>query len=284
MTQNGGVYTLDGFDDQCGAPQRAPLVGLATPNPDGTIGFGLNIVTVPGGKSVHVDARMSLATFGGPWSDSAGNSGTLVFNGAAAGSARPVPTGAPAWGTLIQAPAGPAGQGLTVVRATADAFTPPAIAVQFGPPSSISVLGGAGVFASSQSGPAIFGLSDSSLAVGGLTLTGVGLAGSTVGTGTGVRATGNGALGTALDVSDGALRVSRSTRTAFQHTAIVANISGHATTIDHPLINGDQNAMLFITHVYNAGATVYEPNPTSVWYDPSISRWRLITTTSSRWP
>ena len=92
ITQDGGIYTLDGFDDQCGAAQRAPLVGLATPNPDGSIGFGLNIVTVPSGRSVHVESRVSLGTLGGPWTDSAGNSGTLVFNGAAAGAARPAPT------------------------------------------------------------------------------------------------------------------------------------------------------------------------------------------------
>jgi len=92
ITQNGGIYTLDGFDDQCGAAQRAPLVGIATPNPDGSIGFGLNIVTVPSGRSVHVESRISLGSLGGPWTDSAGNSGTLVFNGAAAGAARPAPT------------------------------------------------------------------------------------------------------------------------------------------------------------------------------------------------
>ena len=92
VVQTGAVYTLDGYDDQCGAAQRAPLVGLATPNPDGTIGFGLHIVTAPGGLPVHVDARISLGSFGGPWTDSAGNSGTLVLGGSAAGSARPVPT------------------------------------------------------------------------------------------------------------------------------------------------------------------------------------------------
>ena len=48
VTQTGAIYTLDADDDQCEAAQRAPLTGLATPNPDGTIGFGLNIVTVPG--------------------------------------------------------------------------------------------------------------------------------------------------------------------------------------------------------------------------------------------
>ena len=66
-------------------------MGIATPNPDGSIGFGLNIVTVPSGLSVHVESRVSLGTLGDPWTDSAGNSGTLVFNGAAAGAARPAP-------------------------------------------------------------------------------------------------------------------------------------------------------------------------------------------------
>lgn len=89
VTQSGGVYTLDGYDDQCGAPTRAPLVGLATPNPDGTIGFGVQLVTSPAALPVAVRASVSLATVGGPWSDSAGNSGTLVLNGAAGGSPRP---------------------------------------------------------------------------------------------------------------------------------------------------------------------------------------------------
>ena len=29
VTQTGGVYTLDGFDDQCGTGKRAPVTGLA---------------------------------------------------------------------------------------------------------------------------------------------------------------------------------------------------------------------------------------------------------------
>ena len=89
VTQSGAVYTLDGYDDQCGAPTRAPLVGLATPNPDGTIGFGLQLVTTPSATPVAVRASITLAALGGAWSDSAGNSGTMVFNGAAAGSPRP---------------------------------------------------------------------------------------------------------------------------------------------------------------------------------------------------
>lgn len=91
LTQQGAVFTVDGFDDQCGAPQRAPLVGMATQNPDGTIGFGLHIVTVPGGRPVDVDARISLSTLSGPWTDSTGNSGTFGFAVRTGGVPRPAP-------------------------------------------------------------------------------------------------------------------------------------------------------------------------------------------------
>ena len=90
VTQNGAVYTLDGFDDQCGAGQRATLVGLATPNPDGTIGLGFHEVVV-GGQPVHVDARITLPALNGTWNDSAGNTGTFVFGANAGGPARPAP-------------------------------------------------------------------------------------------------------------------------------------------------------------------------------------------------
>ncbi len=92
VVQQSGIYTLDGYDDQCGAPQRAPLVGLATPNPDGTIGFGLHVVTVPGGRGVQIDARITLAALGGSWSDSAGNAGAFAFGASTGGSPRPALT------------------------------------------------------------------------------------------------------------------------------------------------------------------------------------------------
>lgn len=95
VVQAGAIYTVDGVDDQCRGTQRAPLVGLATPNPDGSIGFGLHVVTVPGGRGVDIDARISLATLSGSWSDSAGNAGTLAFNASAGGTARPLPPASP---------------------------------------------------------------------------------------------------------------------------------------------------------------------------------------------
>lgn len=89
VTQNGAIYTLDGYDDLCGATQRAPLNGLGVLNPDGSIGFGLHIVA-PSGKPVHVDARITIAGgLSGTWSDSTGNSGAFVLNGAPAGIPRP---------------------------------------------------------------------------------------------------------------------------------------------------------------------------------------------------
>lgn len=92
VTQQGGVYTLDGYDTQCNGPQRAPLVGLATPNLDGSIGLGLHVVTVPGGRGLQIDARISLPHASGSWTDSAGNSGTFAFGANTGGSPRPAPT------------------------------------------------------------------------------------------------------------------------------------------------------------------------------------------------
>ncbi len=130
VTQNGAVYTLDGYDDQCGAPTRAPLVGLATPNPDGTIGFGLQVVTTPSATPVAVRASITLAALGGAWSDSAGNSGTMVFNGAAAGSARPAavpafPSGLAAGGARVTNVGAPSQPTDATTKAYVDAAVPP---------------------------------------------------------------------------------------------------------------------------------------------------------------
>ena len=91
IVQVGSTFTLDGFDDQCGAAQRAAVVGTATTNPAGTISFGFTAV-VATGLPVHVSAQVSLPSASGTWQDSLGNAGTFVLGGAAAGSARPLPT------------------------------------------------------------------------------------------------------------------------------------------------------------------------------------------------
>ncbi len=94
VVQDGAQYHITGTDDQCGTPRRASVVGLAFPNPDGSIGFGLTSVTTPGGAPVHIDASISLAAVSGTWRDSGGLSGTFVFTPGAGtgGSPRPQPT------------------------------------------------------------------------------------------------------------------------------------------------------------------------------------------------
>jgi hypothetical protein len=62
---------------------------------------------------------------------------------------------------------------------------------------------------------------------------------------------------------------------AFIHRAAATNISGHVTTLYHPLTDGDPNAILMVTHNYNAdiSATPYETNAVGVWYNGS--RWTI---------
>jgi hypothetical protein len=86
VVQTGAVYTLDGWDDQCGN-LRAPVVGAAMLNFDGSIELGMNIVTAPGGAPVHVAARITLPSASGQWSDSAGNSGAFILGGNPSGLA-----------------------------------------------------------------------------------------------------------------------------------------------------------------------------------------------------
>lgn len=94
VAQDGAVYTLDGYDSQCGTAARAAVSGTAFLNPDGTVGIGLTTVTAPGGTAVHLEASIDAIALGGAWHDSHGNSGTLVFSPASpGGSPRPLGTG-----------------------------------------------------------------------------------------------------------------------------------------------------------------------------------------------
>lgn len=91
VTQVGGSYTLDGYDDQCGATPRSPVIGTATLNPSGSIAIALS--TVAGsGVPVHLNAQVTLPSASGTWRDSFGAVGAFVLGGTAAGAARPVPT------------------------------------------------------------------------------------------------------------------------------------------------------------------------------------------------
>jgi hypothetical protein len=93
VVQVDAIYTLQGTDDQCGAPTAAAATGLAFVNPNGTLGFGISILTTPGGVPVTVDASITLPGLSGSWRDSGGRSGTFAFAPSAGsqGPARPMP-------------------------------------------------------------------------------------------------------------------------------------------------------------------------------------------------
>lgn len=93
VTQTGSQYRLEGYDDQCGVGPRAAVTGLVVPNPDGTLEFGLTIVTATTALPAHVDVSFTIATLGGTWRDQTGATGAFVFNPPlpAPGPPRPAP-------------------------------------------------------------------------------------------------------------------------------------------------------------------------------------------------
>jgi Chaperone of endosialidase/Head domain of trimeric autotransporter adhesin len=92
VMQQGGLYKLDGFDDQCGAATKAPVSGTAVANADGTIQFGLTVVESPTGQVTHLSVPIAIATLGGNWTDGRSSGGTFRFTPAAGtgGPRRPV--------------------------------------------------------------------------------------------------------------------------------------------------------------------------------------------------
>lgn len=118
VTASGGVYTLDGDDDQCGASTRAAAVGTAFPNPDGSLGLGLTIVVSPSGLPVHVQAIVSAVSGVGPWTDSTGQHGTLVAvtGGPVAGLPRPAPVFAVADGSVTSLALAPGAVDAAAIR------------------------------------------------------------------------------------------------------------------------------------------------------------------------
>lgn len=119
ITQHGGVYTLDGTDDQCGAATQAAVVGTAFPNPNGTIGLGLNLVGSPGGSPAHIDATITLPSASGSWRDGAGRTGTFTLTPGASTGGSPLPGGGIGMAGINQAEvqrrvAGACGSGLAI--------------------------------------------------------------------------------------------------------------------------------------------------------------------------
>ncbi len=81
--------------------------------------------------------------------------------------------------------------------------------------------------------------------------------------GTGTAGLFSSSSGTALDI-DGEIKVSGSHPAAFVH---VASGGSYVSVIDNPILNGDPDAIVIATHVYNPpgpGASIYQTSPYSV--------------------
>lgn len=103
--------------------------------------------------------------------------------------------------------------------------------------------------------------------------------------GVGVYAAGSSSTGTALMLSDGGIRVNGAgldTNTpVFIHQATAENIMclfDWCTEIDHPLTNGDPNAILIVTQNYTPGGNVgvYTSHPVGVQYDNGHAKWQIF--------
>ncbi len=65
---------------------------------------------------------------------------------------------------------------------------------------------------------------------------------------------------------------------AFVHTATAANISANWSYIDHPLANGNPNAMVHVTQNWNPGGAggMYNDHPVGVWYHSAAQKWAVF--------
>jgi hypothetical protein len=281
VIQTENVFRLQGADDQCGRGGLAPVAGIAYPQRDGTFGIGLQIVTAPGGAPVHVTASLRRSDLGGPWRDSAGNRGDMLppFARRAGGEPRPEPV----FGASFVQPADGPDRGLNVV-VTADTgeVTGDAAALfgQFGEPSGFAQPGNAAVRGDSAADTGLLGTSASGSGVRGTAGGGVGVEGF-ADAGTGVRAA-HGRGGTALEIANGALRVSGAVRPAFVHTTDPGNTRGDSSCLDHPLSNGLPDAMVLVTHRWG-GSGVNVPS-TGVYYDWDARRWCVFTESGATMP
>ena len=151
--------------------------------------------------------------------------------------------------------------------------------------------GAAGIAVSSSSGPGILASSGSAKA-GSFSIyntananpaleaasagTGVGINGTSAGS-AGIRAAYTGAgSGVALEVSNGAIKVTGGNPGAFIHTATLLNITGNYTTITNTLTDGDPTAMLQVTPLYSMATPVYCNFPIGVFYIPATGHWAIF--------
>jgi hypothetical protein len=63
---------------------------------------------------------------------------------------------------------------------------------------------------------------------------------------------------------------------AFTHVTSSSNTSGHITTLDHPQLNSNPNAVVFIAPVWESRGDQNFKHTFGVWYDASRSKWTIF--------
>jgi hypothetical protein len=115
--------------------------------------------------------------------------------------------------------------------------------------------------------------------------TGIGVYGASIGTnGVGVYAQGGGTSSYALMLNNGAIGVNGAgvgtSTPVFIHQATNSNIAcgfSQCTVIDHPLTNGDPNAILIVTHNFTpgGGSGLSDSHAVGVQYLSTSSKWAI---------
>jgi hypothetical protein len=72
----------------------------------------------------------------------------------------------------------------------------------------------------------------------------------------------------------------------FVHRATSENISSNSAYLDHPLINGNPDAILYVTQNWNpgGGGVTYNNHPVGVWYDAGRKRWAIFNQDRAQMP
>ena len=63
-------------------------------------------------------------------------------------------------------------------------------------------------------------------------------------------------------------------RASFVHRATPTSTDGNSTYLDHPLTDGDPDAVVLVTAAWEAGG-VNNARPVGVWYDADRERWAI---------
>ena len=71
---------------------------------------------------------------------------------------------------------------------------------------------------------------------------------------------------------------SQSEEVIFVHRTTEENVSQNSTYIDHPISNGNPDAILVVTPNWNPEGSpgIYNAHPIGVWYDSEAQRWAVF--------